>query len=70
VKQRWESLHADELIQIMRLMDGSNRYRFSGDPDSLAEWESARSTFAPSRSTGGPSSTPSQPQGGEIKLAA
>ena len=68
----------DELIQIMRLMDGSNRYRFSGNPDTLAEWESARNTFAPSRSsggqadgrTGGPSTTPPQSPGGEIKPAA
>ena len=61
---------AEELIQIMRLMDGSNRYRFSADPDSLAEWESARATFAPSRSAGGPSTNQPPPQGGEIKPAA
>jgi hypothetical protein len=55
---------AEELIQIMRLMDGSNRYRFSGDADSLAEWESARNTFGPARSRTPP------PAGGEIKPAA
>jgi hypothetical protein len=54
----------------MRLMDGSNRYRFSDNPDSLAEWESARATFAPSRSTGGPSTTQPPQPGGEIKPAA
>jgi hypothetical protein len=59
---------AEELIQIVRLMDGLNRYRFSSDPDSLAQWESARNTFGPARSSGGPS-TPSSP-GGEIKPAA
>jgi hypothetical protein len=60
---------SDELIQIMRLMDGSNRYRFSADPDSLAEWESARATFAPSR-TAVPPTTPPPSPGGEIKPAA
>ena len=60
---------SDELIQIMRLMDGSNRYRFSADPDSLAEWESARATFAPSR-TAVPPTTPPPLPGGEIKPAA
>jgi hypothetical protein len=61
---------ADELIQIMRLMDGSNRYRFSDNPDSLAEWESARTTFAPSRSGNQPTSPQTPPPAGEIKPAA
>ena len=68
----------EELIQIVRLMDGSNRYRFSNTPESLAEWESARNTIGPPRSSGGPadgriggpSTTPSQSQEGEIKPAA
>jgi hypothetical protein len=68
---------AEELIQIMRLMDGSNRYRFSGDPDSLAEWESARNTFGPTRAGSGTAGqrgsddVPLPPSaGGEIKPAA
>jgi len=28
---------AEELIQVIRLMDGLNRYRFADDADSLAE---------------------------------
>jgi hypothetical protein len=67
----------DELIQIMRLMDGSNRYRFSGNPDALAEWESARNTFAPSRQGSGAAGQrgsndvpPPTSAGDEIKPAA
>jgi hypothetical protein len=31
--------------QIVRLMDGLNRYRFASDSESLASWESARNTI-------------------------
>ncbi|HET9466335.1 MAG TPA: hypothetical protein VFO71_12435 [Gemmatimonadales bacterium] len=63
---------ADELGQIVRLMDGLNRFRFADDATSLAEWVSASNTVA--RSGGrvavdeGPPATLSQ--GGEIKPAA
>jgi hypothetical protein len=43
---------AEELIQVVRLMDGTNRYRFSDDAEALAAWESASNTFAPARSGG------------------
>jgi hypothetical protein len=56
---------AEELIQIVRLMDGSNRYRFAEDPESLAQWETASNLEWPRRTSSG---TP--PQGGEIKPAA
>jgi hypothetical protein len=64
---------AGELVQIARLMDGSNRYRFSADPESLAEWESARNVVGPPRAGGKAVETTSPrtpPQGGEIKPAA
>jgi hypothetical protein len=57
----------EELIQVVRLMDGTNRYRFAEDAEALAAWESATNTFAPSR-TGGASTPPTT--GGEIKPAA
>lgn len=66
---------AEELIQVVRLMDGTNRYRFAEDAEALAAWESASNTFAPGRSGGqsvsrsGGTSTPPAP-GGEIKPAA
>jgi hypothetical protein len=74
---------ADELTQICRLMDAINRSRFSEDPESLAQWESASNVIGPARSvgqTGGQavsrsggqravnSDTP--PAGGEVKPAA
>jgi len=43
---------AEELIQVVRLMDGLNRYRFADDANSLAEWESASNTVG--RSGGKP----------------
>ena len=46
---------AEELIQVVRLMDGLNRYRFADDANSLAEWESASNTVGRSGGrTGGP----------------
>lgn len=59
---------AEELVQVVRLMDGTSRYRFEADPDSLAKWESARATFAPQR--GSNDVPPSPSAGGEIKPAA
>jgi hypothetical protein len=61
---------AEELVQVVRLMDGLNHYRFADDADSLAGWESA-SNVVGLPSSGGqgiPSDTP--PSGGEIKPAA
>jgi hypothetical protein len=40
---------AEELVQVVRLMDGSNRYRFADDPESLAQWESASNVIGPPR---------------------
>jgi hypothetical protein len=59
---------AEELTQIVRLMDGLNRYRFADDADSLAGWESASNVIGPPRAGRPAPDTPSQ--GGEIKPAA
>jgi hypothetical protein len=40
---------ADELTQICRLMDAINRSRFSENPESLAQWESASNVIGPPR---------------------
>jgi hypothetical protein len=62
---------ADEVGQVVRLMDGLNRFRFASDPESLAAWESASNTFGPVRSGGGQTTPPATPpSGGEIKPAA
>jgi hypothetical protein len=55
---------ADEIVQIVRVMDGLNRYRFKGDPNLLASWESASNVVAAPRSDVTP------PVGGEVKPAA
>ena len=31
---------SDEVMRLVDVLDGFNRYRFSGDADLLAEWES------------------------------
>ena len=41
---------ADEVVQIVSVMDGLNRYRFMNDAELLAAWESARNVFATPRS--------------------
>jgi len=62
---------ADEVVQIVRVMDGLNRYRFISAPELLAAWESASNVIATPRSgtlKPGPGTAP--PAGGEIRPAA
>jgi hypothetical protein len=60
---------AEELSQVVRLMDGTNRYRFAEDPNALAEWMSASNVVGPARAAAkAPPAEP--PAGGEIKPAA
>jgi hypothetical protein len=40
---------AEEIVQVVRIMDGLNRYRFAGNAELLAAWESACNTFGPAR---------------------
>ncbi len=60
---------ADELVQIVNVMDGLVRHRFRTDAEALAAWESASNVPGPFRSakSGGPESTP--PAGGEVRAA-
>jgi hypothetical protein len=61
---------ADDIIQVVRVMDGQNRYRFLNDPDALVEWESSSNTFGPPRQAA-PKPAPQDPgSGGEVKPAA
>ena len=53
---------ADEVVQIVKLVDGLNRFRFAGDPDLFAAWRSASNVFGPPK--------PAEKDAGEIKPAA
>ena len=63
---------AEELSQTVRLMHGTNRYRFGEDPNLLAEWQSASNVVGRRGSGEGRDTPPSgtAPQGGEIRPAA
>lgn len=66
---------AAEVVQVVKLMDGLNRFRFAKDPESLAAWESASNVVATPRSASEPEpglDTPAGPApvGGEVRPAA
>lgn len=56
---------ADEIVQVVRVMDGLNRYRFMNDAELLAAWDSASNVLATPRS-----SADTKPAPGEIRPAA
>lgn len=61
-----------EVVQLVHVMDGLNRYRFAKDVEQLAAWESARNVITPTH-TNGATPTPVDgggPAGGEVKPAA
>ena len=55
---------ADEVVQIVRGIDGYDRFRFAAELDLLAAWTAASNVIGPPR-TGGP-----PPQAGQIQPAA
>lgn len=57
---------ADEVVQVVRVMDGLNRYRFMNDAELLAAWDSASNVLATPKSGTGGKPAP----GGEIRPAA
>jgi hypothetical protein len=62
---------ADEIVQIVRVMDGLNRYRFLNDGELLAGWESASKVLTTSKNgTPKPDTGTTPPAGGEIRPAA
>ena len=63
---------SDEAMRLVDVLDGFNRYRFSGDADLLAEWESARHVVTGPRAKEPADGTPGEPAGptGEVKPAA
>jgi hypothetical protein len=62
---------ADEVVQIVRVMDGLNRCRFINAPELLAAWESASNVLAaPKKGTPKPGPETALPASGEIRAAA
>ena len=61
---------ADEIFQIVGVMDGLNRYRFMSDSELLAAWESASAVVATPKSAPKPGPDTAPPTGGEIRPAA
>ena len=61
---------ADEVVQVVKLMNGLNRFRFADDSESLAAWESVSNVFGPPRVAGLKPEPLPQSGGGEIEPAA
>jgi hypothetical protein len=55
---------SDEVVQLVKILDGYNHFRFGTAPDLLAAWTAASNVIGPPRA-----STP-PPQAGQIKPAA
>lgn len=65
---------SDEVVQLVEMMDGLNRYRFQKEPQLLVAWESARHVMsgpqAAKEEAGTAGTVPAPVQGGEVKPAA
>ena len=64
---------ATEIVELVHAMDGLNRYRFAGDAERLAAWESASTVVVRTRSvtdSGTRDSGTPVPAPGEVKPAA
>jgi len=67
---------AEEVVQVVKVMNGLIRLRFANQPELLAAWESASSVFAtpkPDTKPGSGGTTPTTgtpPSGGDVRPAA
>ncbi len=62
---------ASEIVQVVNAMDGVNRFRFEGDAELLAAWESASSVQAtPKPAAVKPTAQEPLPPGGDVRPAA
>ena len=61
---------ADEVVEIVRVLDGLNRYRFRNDPKLLAAWDSASNVLATPKNGVSKPGTEGIPEGGEVRPAA
>lgn len=62
-------LVSGELMEIVRLLDGINRYRYGKDPEAMAEWNAARH-LPPTPVSKTPPPSPTSPKPGDIASAA
>jgi len=60
---------SDELMELVDMLDGLNRYRFSGNAELLAAWESARNVVTGPRSESVSTPGPA-PATGDVRPAA
>jgi hypothetical protein len=60
----------DEVVQVVKVMNGLIRLRFANQSEILTAWESASNVFATPRGETKPVSGTQPPAGGEIKPAA
>jgi hypothetical protein len=63
---------SDEVMRLVEMLDGLNRYRFAGRAELIAAWESARNVVAGPRagSEGPPLGDGAQPVEGDVRPAA
>lgn len=61
---------ADEVVQLVSVLDGLNRFRFADDPDLLAAWRSASNVIGPPRPAAKPPAPDRPSTGGEERPAA
>ena len=66
---------ADEVVQVVKLLDGLNRFRFAKDAESLAAWGSASNVLATPHPAAVVKPVPQGPEGpapagGEVRPAA
>jgi hypothetical protein len=56
---------SDEVMRMVEMLDGLNRYRLAGNAELLAAWESARNVVAEARAAEVP-----EPPAGDVRPAA
>jgi len=61
---------SDEVMQLVGMLDGINRYRFERDPQLLVAWKMAKHVVSAPQVEPTPAPAPVQPAAGEEKPAA
>ena len=64
---------SDDIVQVVKVMNGMVQLRYANQPEVLAAWESASSVFAaprPEKQVTDTPVSPAPPSGGEARPAA